>query len=99
MGEEPKLARIESEVPNAMTKSANMKTRYLRINSFTDLFCFILKIIHDCKDSANRAEKQIYLHFPEVQPIFTRSVKIVQTELKSKFICIFPRCSLSSREA
>jgi hypothetical protein len=41
------------------------------------------------KDSARRAEKQIYLHFPEPQPIFTRQRKVVQSERKNNFFLYF----------
>ena len=42
-----------------------------------------------CKDSANREKMQIFLRFSEVPPIFkacVASIKVVQTERKTKFL-------------
>jgi hypothetical protein len=48
----------------------------------------IIKIISlfifPCKGSANRTKNQIFLDFSEVQPIFSRSEKVVQIEQRTK---------------
>ncbi len=42
MGDDPRLARMESDVPRAIRKREIKKTVYLRSNSFLFLFCFIV---------------------------------------------------------